>query len=257
MNHRGTFIHKETDEAARLRHRQDFGQHPGGAAWAGKHCVVLGSNNSAHDICADLWEHGADVTMIQRSSTHIAPSNSLMELALRDRIDVVVKALHFNPRFLGELLARIEAGEACAQGELFVAGKTRALVVQQDHAEGRGALGDEDADASKTDDAEHLAEELGPLEPGPLPSTGAQGCVRQGDVARLREQERHRVLGGRHDVALRSVHHHDATRSGSGDVDVVEADTCTAHHHQLLGGFEHRCCHLGGSEEHTSELQSH
>jgi MoxR-like ATPase len=30
--------------------------------------------------------------------------------ALRDRIDVVVKALHFNPRFLGELLARIEGG---------------------------------------------------------------------------------------------------------------------------------------------------
>lgn len=30
--------------------------------------------------------------------------------ALRDRIDVVVKALHFSPRFLGELLARIEAG---------------------------------------------------------------------------------------------------------------------------------------------------
>jgi putative flavoprotein involved in K+ transport len=57
-------------------------KHPGGDAWAGKQCVVLGSNNSAHDICADLWEHGADVTMIQRSSTHIAPSNSLMELAL-------------------------------------------------------------------------------------------------------------------------------------------------------------------------------
>jgi MoxR-like ATPase len=30
--------------------------------------------------------------------------------ALRDRIDVVVKALHFNARFLGELLERIEAG---------------------------------------------------------------------------------------------------------------------------------------------------
>jgi putative flavoprotein involved in K+ transport len=43
---------------------------------------VLGSNNSAHDICADLWENGADVTMVQRSSTHIAPSDSLMELAL-------------------------------------------------------------------------------------------------------------------------------------------------------------------------------
>lgn len=57
-------------------------QHPGGDRYAGKHCVVLGSNNSAHDICADLWENGADVTMIQRSSTHIAPSESLMELAL-------------------------------------------------------------------------------------------------------------------------------------------------------------------------------
>ena len=57
-------------------------RHPGPEAYKGKKCVVLGSNNSAHDICAALWEHGADVTMIQRSSTHIAPSNSLMELAL-------------------------------------------------------------------------------------------------------------------------------------------------------------------------------
>ncbi|MEJ8822057.1 NAD(P)/FAD-dependent oxidoreductase [Variovorax humicola] len=56
--------------------------HPGPEAYKGKKCVVLGSNNSAHDICAALWENGADVTMIQRSSTHIAPSDSLMELAL-------------------------------------------------------------------------------------------------------------------------------------------------------------------------------
>jgi len=57
-------------------------RHPGGEAFKGKKAVVLGANNSAHDICADLWENGADVTMIQRSSTHIAPSESLMELAL-------------------------------------------------------------------------------------------------------------------------------------------------------------------------------
>ncbi len=57
-------------------------QHPGPEAYAGKKAVVLGSNNSAHDICAALWEQGADVTMIQRSSTHIAPSDSLMKLAL-------------------------------------------------------------------------------------------------------------------------------------------------------------------------------
>ena len=55
---------------------------PGAEAYRGKKAVVLGSNNSAHDICAALWEEQVDVTMIQRSSTHIAPSDSLMELAL-------------------------------------------------------------------------------------------------------------------------------------------------------------------------------
>lgn len=56
--------------------------HPGGDAYSGKKCVVLGSNNSAHDICAGLWEHGADVTMIQRSSTHVTRSQTLMDMVL-------------------------------------------------------------------------------------------------------------------------------------------------------------------------------
>ncbi|MYW89464.1 NAD(P)/FAD-dependent oxidoreductase [Amycolatopsis rubida] len=59
-------------------------QHPGPDAYAGKKAVVVGSNNSAHDICAALWEHGADVTMVQRSSTHIVKSDSLMDLGLGD-----------------------------------------------------------------------------------------------------------------------------------------------------------------------------
>ena len=57
-------------------------QHPGPDAYAGKRCVVIGSNNSAHDICAALWEAGADVTMVQRSSTHIVRSDTLMEIGL-------------------------------------------------------------------------------------------------------------------------------------------------------------------------------
>jgi putative flavoprotein involved in K+ transport len=57
-------------------------RHPGAEQYRGKKCIVLGSNNSAHDICAALWENDADVTMIQRSSTHIAKSDTLMELAL-------------------------------------------------------------------------------------------------------------------------------------------------------------------------------
>ncbi len=52
-----------------------------GAPYAGMRCVVVGSNNSAHDIAADLWEHGAEVTMIQRSPTIVVRSESLMELA--------------------------------------------------------------------------------------------------------------------------------------------------------------------------------
>jgi putative flavoprotein involved in K+ transport len=55
-------------------------KHKSGEGWKGKKCVVIGSNNSAHDIAADLWEHGADVTMVQRSSTHVSKSESLMEV---------------------------------------------------------------------------------------------------------------------------------------------------------------------------------
>jgi putative flavoprotein involved in K+ transport len=58
--------------------------HKDSAAYTGRKCIVVGSNNSAHDICAALWENGADVTMIQRSSSLIARSDTLMELALGD-----------------------------------------------------------------------------------------------------------------------------------------------------------------------------
>ncbi len=57
-------------------------QHPGPDAYRGKRAVVIGSNNSAHDICAALWESGADVTMVQRSSTHIVRSDTLMDIGL-------------------------------------------------------------------------------------------------------------------------------------------------------------------------------
>jgi putative flavoprotein involved in K+ transport len=55
-------------------------EHIGGEGYQGKKCVIIGSNNSAHDICADLWEHGADVTMVQRSSTLVAKSDTLFKL---------------------------------------------------------------------------------------------------------------------------------------------------------------------------------
>ncbi|GGX63957.1 FAD-dependent oxidoreductase [Tateyamaria omphalii] len=59
-------------------------KHPGPDAYKGKKAVVIGSNNSAHDICAALWENDADVTMVQRSTTHIVRSDPLMEFGLGD-----------------------------------------------------------------------------------------------------------------------------------------------------------------------------
>ncbi|WP_300018672.1 NAD(P)/FAD-dependent oxidoreductase [uncultured Roseobacter sp.] len=59
-------------------------KHPGPDAYKGKKAVVIGSNNSAHDICAALWEADVDVTMVQRSSTHIVRSEPLMEIGLGD-----------------------------------------------------------------------------------------------------------------------------------------------------------------------------
>lgn len=46
-------------------------QHASGADWSGKKAIVIGAGNSAHDIVQDLYEAGADTTMVQRSSTHI------------------------------------------------------------------------------------------------------------------------------------------------------------------------------------------
>lgn len=56
-------------------------RYQGEKRWQGKRCVVLGSNNSAHDIAADLWEQGAEVTMLQRSPTIVIRSESLQKYA--------------------------------------------------------------------------------------------------------------------------------------------------------------------------------
>jgi putative flavoprotein involved in K+ transport len=55
--------------------------HRGGRGLDGKRVVVIGSNNSAHDIAVDAWEHGAEVTMIQRSPTIVVRADTMSELA--------------------------------------------------------------------------------------------------------------------------------------------------------------------------------
>jgi putative flavoprotein involved in K+ transport len=57
--------------------------HPGGAGLQRQRVIVVGANNSAHDICADLVENGAQVTMVQRSSTHIVRQSTMTEVLLK------------------------------------------------------------------------------------------------------------------------------------------------------------------------------
>ena len=59
------------------------GAYQTGQPYAGKPAVVIGSNTSAHDICADLWRNGADVTMIQRSPTTVAKWDTLLDLGFK------------------------------------------------------------------------------------------------------------------------------------------------------------------------------
>ncbi len=55
-----------------------------GDSYRGKRCVVIGSGSSAHDVCVDLWENDADVTMIQRSPSIVVKSESLMRYGFAD-----------------------------------------------------------------------------------------------------------------------------------------------------------------------------
>jgi len=86
--------------------------HRGGAGLAGKRVVVIGSNNSAHDIAVDAWEHGAAVTMVQRSPTIVVRADTMSELAKGlayadsavpiDFADLMGAVTPFRPRLAAE-----------------------------------------------------------------------------------------------------------------------------------------------------------
>lgn len=53
----------------------------------GKKAVVVGSCNSAHDICQDFLEKGYDVTIVQRSTTHVVSSSAITDIGLKGLFD--------------------------------------------------------------------------------------------------------------------------------------------------------------------------
>ena len=62
-------------------------QYDDGEAWRGKKAIVIGTGNSGHDIAQDLHSSGAEVTLVQRSSTlvtNIEPSAQLAYAAYNE-----------------------------------------------------------------------------------------------------------------------------------------------------------------------------
>ncbi|KAH8156147.1 hypothetical protein CIB48_g12099 [Xylaria polymorpha] len=49
----------------------------------GKKAIVVGSCNSAHDIAQDFLERGYDITIVQRSSTHVVSSKAITDIGLK------------------------------------------------------------------------------------------------------------------------------------------------------------------------------
>lgn len=102
-------------------------QYSDGSAWTGRRAVVVGAASSAHDVAVDLWEAGAEVTMIQRSPTTVVRSETLMDMAFEiyseaavargidvDTADMIVAATPFalQPPVQRALYDRIRARDA-------------------------------------------------------------------------------------------------------------------------------------------------
>ncbi len=114
------------------------GRHTTAQSYKGKRCIVLGANSSAHDICADFWEAGADVTMIQRTPTTVVRSETLMNVALKglyseeavaqgidvDKADLIFASMPFRlqPDLQRELYRTIAKRDAALIKRLNAAG---------------------------------------------------------------------------------------------------------------------------------------
>jgi len=66
--------------AGQLIHSSAYSE---GTAHAGQRAVVIGSGSSAHDVAVDLWEAGAEVTLLQRSPSTIVRSETLLRHAFK------------------------------------------------------------------------------------------------------------------------------------------------------------------------------
>ena len=112
------------DFAGDILHSSQYAE---GSRYEGKKAVVIGAASSGHDISVDLWEAGADVTMVQRSPTTVVRSETQMELAFEiyseeatqkgidvDKADMIAAATPFalQPPIQRELTRRTRERDA-------------------------------------------------------------------------------------------------------------------------------------------------
>ena len=127
-----------------LNGADDFGgevihssQYSDGSGYRDRKVVVIGAASSAHDVAVDLWEAGADVTMVQRSPTTVVRSQTLMDMAFDiyseeavargidvDRADMIAAATPFalQPPKQKALYDRIRARDAAFYEKLEATG---------------------------------------------------------------------------------------------------------------------------------------
>ena len=117
-------------------------------------------------------------------------------------------------------------------------GRDERVVADDAHAEAERATRDLPADPAEAEHAERLVGELDPAPARPLPPALLQRRVRLRDVARERDEQADRVLGGGDDGRVGRVRDDDPAPRRGVDVDVVDPDSGAADHLQPLGALD-------------------
>ena len=145
----------------------------------------------------------------------------------------------------------VGAGEQLVQRDLFHAhihgafGRQERIERNHLHLEAQSTVGDDRADVTRTDQAQHLAGDFDAHEAVLLPLAGLRGRIGFGQLAREGEDKGNGMFGGGDRVAERGVHDHDALGGCGGDVDIVDADPCATDDLQVGGRVEDRFRHFG------------
>ena len=161
------------------------------------------------------------------------------QLRPTDQVAIRIDEWHVHGNEVGTLEEVIEADQRDVE-KLRPLHRNHGVVGDDVHLEAVRTLRHLGAHVAETDHPECLAADLGAdkLRAIPLPALDRRICLRH--PARKREQQRHRVLGGSHDVAARRVDHQDALARGSLDVDVVDADAGAADDTELATRLDDR-----------------